>query len=124
MKYQIDFYTGSEKGAGTDANVSITLYGKNGNSGKQVLKKTFRDLFEKGRKDDFLFEFLDLGPLQKLVVEHDNAGFNAGWLLDRVEVTNLTTSETIVFPCNKWFDKDKGDGLLQRELLPRTTAGL
>ena len=40
--------TANEKGAGTDANVSIIIYGSNGDSGKHPLKQRFRDLFEKG----------------------------------------------------------------------------
>ena len=120
VKYQIEVTTGSEKGAGTDANVFIQLFGEVGDSGRQKLTKQFRDLFERGRKDTFTLEFLDLGKLQKLVIEHDNSGFGAAWLLDKVEVTNLTTNEVTCFPCNKWFDKDKGDGLIKRELLPRS----
>ena len=53
------------------------------------------------------------------MIEHDNSGFGAGWMLDRVEITNESTKETTVFPCGKWLDKDKGDGQISRELVPR-----
>ena len=57
-----NFFTG----AGTDANVSITIYGENGDSGKRPLKQRFRDLFERKQTDKFALEILDLGELSKV----------------------------------------------------------
>ena len=68
--------------------------------------------------DNFKIEALDLGSLTKVFIEHDNSGFGAGWMLDRVEVTNLHSNETTVFQCNKWLDKKKGDKMIARELYP------
>ena len=59
------------------------------------------------------------GDLTKIYIEHDNSGWGAGWLLERVEIVNLGSDHKWVFPCAKWFDKKKGDGLIGRELLPR-----
>lgn len=83
VKYEIIVITGDESGAGTDANVYITIYGSNGDSGKHRLRQKFRNLFERGRTDRFLVEMLDMGELQKVRVEHDNSGISPGWLLDR-----------------------------------------
>lgn len=55
--------TGDVKGAGTNANVSITLYGETGDTGKRELKQKFRDLFERKQTDKFEIEALDLGEL-------------------------------------------------------------
>ena len=55
------------QGAGTDANVCITIYGENGDSGKRPLKKRFRDLFERNQTDSFNLEMLDLGELTKVI---------------------------------------------------------
>ena len=79
------------------------------------------NLFEKGQRDVFTLEALDLGQLKRLRIEHDNKGFGAGWMLDKIEVTNLESSEMIVFPCNQWLDKKKGDGLICRELFSSGT---
>ena len=57
------------------------------------------NLFEKGQRDAFTLEALDLGQLKRLRIEHDK-GFRAGWMLDKVEVRNLESSEMIAFPCN------------------------
>ncbi|XP_030851144.1 lipoxygenase homology domain-containing protein 1 isoform X2 [Strongylocentrotus purpuratus] len=118
VQYEVIVLTADEKGAGTDANVTLTIYGKNGDSGKQPLKQRFRDLFEKGQTDKFKLEVLDLGDLEKIRIEHDNAGFGAGWLCDHVEIINLATGLTTMFPCHKWLDKKKGDGELFKELFP------
>ncbi|XP_063957148.1 lipoxygenase homology domain-containing protein 1-like [Lytechinus pictus] len=118
VQYEVIVVTSDEKGAGTDANVTLTIYGKNGDSGKQPLKQRFRDLFEKGQTDKFKLEVLDLGELEKIRIEHDNAGFSAGWLCDHVEIINLASGMRTMFPCQKWLDKKKGDGELFKELFP------
>ena len=56
--------TSDEKGAGTDANVKITIYGSLGDSGKRPLQKRWRDLFERGQTDDFDIDCIDLGNIQ------------------------------------------------------------
>eukprot|EP00794_Sanderia_malayensis_P016965 gene16965-18674_t len=118
VKYDIKVYTGDVKKAGTDANVSIVIYGEHGDTGKRQLSKKFRDLFERNQIDDFQLEALDLGTLTKVLIEHDNKGFGAGWFLDKVVVTNTTDSVATVFPCGQWLDKKKGDKQISRELLP------
>ena len=48
VQYDVRVYTADVRGSGTDANVYITLYGENGDTGKRELKKKFKDLFERG----------------------------------------------------------------------------
>lgn len=49
--YKVHVHTGDIRKAGTDANVFITLYGENGDSGERQLMKseTNRDKFERGK---------------------------------------------------------------------------
>ncbi|XP_056288043.1 lipoxygenase homology domain-containing protein 1-like isoform X2 [Pseudoliparis swirei] len=119
VKYEIIVVTGDEKGAGTDANGFITIYGTNGDSGQRPLRQKFRNLFEREQTDRFLLEMLDMGELQKVRVEHDNAGTNPSWLLDRVEVTNTANGVTTIFLCGKWLDTKRADGLIARVLYPK-----
>ncbi|XP_030598877.1 lipoxygenase homology domain-containing protein 1 [Archocentrus centrarchus] len=119
VKYEIIVITGDEKGAGTDANVFITLYGTNGDSGCRQLRQKFRNLFERGRTDRFSVEMLDMGELQKVQVEHDNSSLSPGWLLDRVEVTNTANGVTTIFLCGRWLDSKKADGKISRVLYPK-----
>ncbi|KPP63401.1 lipoxygenase-like domain-containing protein 1-like, partial [Scleropages formosus] len=119
VKYEIIIITGDEKCAGTDANVFITIYGSNGDSGRRPLRQKFRNLFERGRTDRFLLELLDVGELLRVKVEHDNSGMNPSWLLDRVEVTNTANGVTTIFMCGKWLDTKKADGQIYRVLFPK-----
>ncbi|NXG24942.1 LOXH1 protein, partial [Grallaria varia] len=86
VKYETIVVTGFEKGAGTDANVFITIYGLNGDSGRRALKQKFRNLFERGKTNRFYLETLDMGELKKVRIEHDNSGLAPGWLVERVEI--------------------------------------
>ncbi|XP_076005611.1 lipoxygenase homology domain-containing protein 1 [Genypterus blacodes] len=119
VKYEIIVITGDIKGAGTDANVFITLYGVNGDSGKRPLRQKFRNLFERGRTDRFVLEMLDLGELLRARMEHDSSSSSCGWFLECVEVTNTATSVTTIFLCGKWLDAFKADKQIQRVLYPR-----
>uniref|UniRef100_A0A667Z0U2 Lipoxygenase homology PLAT domains 1 n=1 Tax=Myripristis murdjan TaxID=586833 RepID=A0A667Z0U2_9TELE len=119
VKYEIIVITGDVKGAGTDANVFITLYGVNGDSGIRQLRQKFRNLFERGRTDRFVLEMLDLGELLRVKVEHDNSSSSSGWYCECVEVTNTANSVTTIFQCGKWLDVNKADGQIQRVLYPR-----
>ena len=118
VQYLVEVFTADVSHAGTDANVSITLYGANGDTGQRQLTKKLVNLFERGQTDDFKIEALDLGQLTRLRIEHDNKGFGAGWMLDKVVVTNLTSQEKVTFPCGQWLDKKQGDGKICRDLLP------
>ena len=61
VKYDVGVFTGNERGSGTDANVFITIYGANGDTGKRQLTQKGRNLFEKGQQDNFHIEAVDLG---------------------------------------------------------------
>uniref|UniRef100_A0A3P8XB79 PLAT domain-containing protein n=1 Tax=Esox lucius TaxID=8010 RepID=A0A3P8XB79_ESOLU len=119
VKYEVIVITGDMKGAGTDSNVYITIYGTNGDSGKRPLKQKFRNLFEQGHTDRFVLEMLDLGELLRVKVEHDRSSLNSGWYLECVEVTNTANSVTTIFQCGKWLDPQKADGETQRVIYPK-----
>ena len=63
VKYEIIVVTADVRSAGTDANVFITVYGTNGDTGKRPLTQKFRNLFERGQTDKFQIEAIDLGQL-------------------------------------------------------------
>ena len=119
VRYEIIIMTGDVKEAGTDANVFITIYGVNGDSGQRQLRQKFRNLFERGHTDRFVLEMLDMGELLRVTVEHDNSGSAASWFLECVEVTNTANSVTTIFQCGKWLDVRKADGQTQRVLYPK-----
>ncbi|XP_049476101.1 lipoxygenase homology domain-containing protein 1 [Panthera uncia] len=118
VKYEVIVTTGYEPGAGTDANVFVTIFGANGDTGKRELKQKMCNLFERGSTDRFFLETLELGELRKVRVEHDSSGYYSGWLVEKVEVTNTSTGVATIFNCGRWLDKKRGDGLTWRDLFP------
>ncbi|KAI3380663.1 hypothetical protein SNEBB_002301 [Seison nebaliae] len=110
IQYEVQVFTGGERDAGTDANIKLTLFGKNGDSGKQPLSHSLehRNKFERNNRDVFLLECANLGDLTKIFVESDGAGFSASWLLDYVDVINKKNGETTTFPCKQRLDKHSG----------------
>ncbi|CAF0906198.1 unnamed protein product [Adineta steineri] len=98
IKYKIIVHTGDVAHAGTYANVSIILYGTLGDTGIRGLKQK--------------------GELTKLHIEHDNSMISPDWFLDKVEVINMDTNDTIGFLCNRWLGKNYDDHKLQQDVLP------
>ena len=69
--------TSDVRGAGTDANIYVVLFGQNGDSGELHLKEseTNKSPFENNQTDVFTFpHMLSLGTLIKCRVWHDNKG--------------------------------------------------
>ena len=48
LQYLVHTYTGDKRGAGTDANVVITIFGEEGDSGEKKLDNA-RNNFERGK---------------------------------------------------------------------------
>jgi hypothetical protein len=116
--YTVEVVTGKKFGCGTDANVSIVLYGDKDDSGERKLEKSLKYMnkFEKGQTDIFEINAVDLGALSKVKIWHDNSGLKPGWFLDRVSVTSAKDGQRYDFPCNRWLAKDEDDHNIVREL--------
>jgi hypothetical protein len=112
-RYTVRVTTGEEKNAGTNARVSINMFGQLGESGEKRLKasSTHKDLFEKGNTDVFAVGSEYLGQLTKLRIWHDNhkglkLSSGAKWYCASVEVVEDETNNTYTFPCNQWLSKE------------------
>lgn len=68
LDYDITVYTGNKSFGGTDANISLTMYGANGQSQKILLVDSSKGqtCFEKGGVDRFRIPQRDLGELKKI----------------------------------------------------------
>ncbi|KAH3764217.1 hypothetical protein Pelo_3920 [Pelomyxa schiedti] len=113
--YIISVHTGNRRGAGTNANVFLEIFGAKGTSEKRKLDAK-GNLFERNRVDNFQFECVDLGELQKIVIGHDNSGVNSAWFLDKVVVREHDSGKIWHFPCGHWFARDEEDHFIEREL--------
>uniref|UniRef100_A0A3P9J9C9 Lipoxygenase homology domains 1b n=1 Tax=Oryzias latipes TaxID=8090 RepID=A0A3P9J9C9_ORYLA len=117
--YEVCVFTGDMLGAGTDANVYINIYGENGDTGERSLRNSDNlNKFERGQEDVFIVTGVDLGPLKKLRIRHDNSKSFSSWYLDRVEIVDTKDDTVYFFPCNRWLAVDEDDGQIARELVP------
>ena len=67
-EYEVTVVTGNVKGAGTDALVFVTLFGKSGQTPKLQLRGGAGggNPFERGNSDIFLLKTSCVGPMTKL----------------------------------------------------------
>ena len=65
--YHIDVKTGDVRGAGTDANVFIQLFGELGDTGRLQLRQSqnIKNKWERARTDQFTIEAMDIGKVNK-----------------------------------------------------------
>ncbi|CAF3698383.1 unnamed protein product [Rotaria sp. Silwood1] len=113
--YRINVITADKFDSGTDAHVYIIIFGEYNDTVKSITNK---DPFEKGHKDLFEIETIDIGQPKKIKIGHDNSGFASDWLLERVEINIPKLGHTWIFPCDKWISKTKKDAQLEIELYP------
>lgn len=73
------------RGAGTDANVYLVLYGNKGKS-DDIWLDNESDNFEANKTDNFKIEAADVGKPFKIRIGHDNSKPAAAWHLDKVTV--------------------------------------
>lgn len=122
--YVLNITTGDSKGAGTDANVTVTLLGSTGQKfGPHLLQAAPKD-FERGQTD--VFELnpergMHLGQLEALHVEHDNTGRNPDWLLSKITVQHAGEPD-IEFVCDEWIAPPQLQRRLQRKLFAATSS--
>lgn len=86
-------------GAGTDANVSLIVFGEYGDTGTLPLKtSTNRNKFERKTKDVFRFpDLLSLGELSKVRVWHDNKGEEETYKTIKLPVDHMIRNGTDLF---------------------------
>ncbi|CAF2908011.1 unnamed protein product [Rotaria sp. Silwood2] len=118
LSYLVHVFTGDKSSAGTDANVFLTIYGENKNSGERQLtkSKTNSNPFERKQEDIFEIKARALGKLTKIKIRHDNKGLASAWYLDRIEIVDPETGLRYYFICEKWLASDEGDKMISREI--------
>ena len=122
FQYDLTVITGIWKNSGTDANVAIVIHGSEARSQSIILNKNMiksRTVLARGSEDSFTINLpMSLGEVRYLHVWHDNTGKNPSWFLSHVIVKNHQTEDKWHFVCDSWFAVEKGDGKIDRILLP------
>jgi hypothetical protein len=114
-RYRIQIRTGNEELAGTDAKISIRLFGSEGTSPWYEIYSEPRPpsgitierlgTFEKGDTDNIYINSLDLGEVYQIQIQHDNSGLGPGWYISEIWVEDLETNITWHSRPNTWLDK-------------------
>nr|XP_023493143.1 polycystic kidney disease protein 1-like 2 [Equus caballus] len=113
--YLVTVYTGHRRGAATSSQVTVTLYGLEGESEPHHLSDPDIPVFERGGVDAFLLSTLfPLGELRSLRLWHDNSGDQPSWYVSRVLVHDLAMDRKWYFLCNSWLSIDVGDCVLDK----------
>jgi len=108
VNYRIEITTGTRIAAGTDANVYITLFDKDGyDSGEILLDNPGVNDFERGDTNTFLVTALNMEDLDYIIIRHDNSGNYPGWYVDEIQVSNEEINKEWNFPLYQWLATDE-----------------
>lgn len=121
--YEIQISTGIWRNSGTTANVYIMLEGELGTSRPYHLKDTSCIPFARGSVISFILSIpINIGPVQRVRVWHDNSGDRPSWFLNHINVCDVSSRVQWTFLCFTWLAVDKGDGLVDRSLSGTSTT--
>src|SRR4030066_2169469 len=108
VNYRIEITTGSRIAAGTDANVYITMYDKDGhNSGEILLDNPGVNDFEIGDTNTFSVTAINMDDLDYIIIRHDNSGNFPGWYVDEIQVSNEEINKEWTFLPDQWLATDE-----------------
>uniref|UniRef100_A0A1I8FY15 PLAT domain-containing protein n=1 Tax=Macrostomum lignano TaxID=282301 RepID=A0A1I8FY15_9PLAT len=117
FRYELTFWTGARRHAGTTAQVSFSLIGEDSESEARPVLDPKRPVLQTGCVDSFFMTTPSyLGRLTHARIWHDNAGSDPKWYFNRLLVEDLQTGDKYFFICNRWFAFDEDDGMVDRIL--------
>lgn len=117
IEYTIKFYTGNVASGGTDANISIIIYGTRGETKPIQLNELIaRNAFEAGQIDFVKITHKNLGRIKKVRIWHDQKWLNDGWFLNKISIKNNNTGIEVEFPYYSWLDKSADPNSTKIEL--------
>lgn len=115
VKYKVTIKTGNSLGAGTDADITLEIFGDKTNTklglNSSVSIDKEGDIFEKGKIDVFELHSVDVGTIQHIKIGHDGSKIGAAWELESITIDSPKGSES--WTVNKWLDKDKKTNFLE-----------
>ena len=108
ITYTILVKTGDKKLAGTDANITLVLYGDDGSKTEEnTLDNFFRNDFEAGRVDSFtIVSECNIPVIHRIEFWRDTSGLLSAWYVDWIEVKNESTADSFIFPIFRWIKEN------------------
>ncbi|GAB4821886.1 hypothetical protein N2152v2_008932 [Parachlorella kessleri] len=103
QRFKVFVHTSNISDAGTDCGLLITFHGDKGSSGQLPLSSKTAAL-DPGTANEFQIETQE--------------GSCKSWHCASIEVGSTLDGSLVAFPCDSWFGKGKGDGLVERDLYP------
>ncbi|XP_006901678.1 PREDICTED: polycystic kidney disease protein 1-like 1 [Elephantulus edwardii] len=117
--YAVVIDTGFRSPAQLTAKVYMVLYGENGLSETKELYCPEKPLFERNSRHTFILSVPGhLGHLWKIRLWHNNFGLSPSWYISHLLVKELSTGKSWFFPAECWLAAGRGDGKVERELIP------
>lgn len=109
--YGVWIKTSDIGGAGTDADVHITLYGTQSKDGteKKLVQHSGRNF--KAGELEFFTVLVDetVGELEQIKLEHDNGGPGPAWHVEWVQVFDVAyNNRPVLFDIERWLKDDHG----------------
>ncbi len=127
LRYKVRTYTGNQSGAGTNADVYVTLKGSLRDSREFQIDNS-SDNFEQGDVDSFgPFDLGEIGSLERVKIRHNDSGWGSGWYLAKVVIDVYQGSnrlESLEFRCMRWLATDEDDRRIDRTLSPNSKSSL
>eukprot|EP00051_Salpingoeca_urceolata_P019600 m.287983 g.287983 ORF g.287983 m.287983 type:complete len:4380 (-) comp19448_c1_seq3:277-13416(-) len=112
IPYAVTIYTSDLDGAGTDANVAITVSGKGPNGEDNANEINFAGApagtFSKGKVDRFGIKVISIDAPTMLRIGHDGSGDLPDWHVDKVVLENKLTHMPYEFPVHRWIKAPYG----------------
>lgn len=111
----VEVHTGDRRGAGTNANVYLTLSTESGDGAPIKLNSKIKgNAFESDSVDKLTVLQSTFQQLNSINIRHDNKGVGAGWYLDEIRIT-MPSHDVKIFDCNCWMEGSENG----RTLYPR-----
>ncbi|CAH1779439.1 unnamed protein product [Owenia fusiformis] len=113
--YTVLVMTGARRGAGTSANVTLTLIGSKEESLPHYLHSDKRVVCQQRDGDAFQVRCTEfLGDITAVRLWHDNKGDNPSWYVSKVQVEDMQTGKIWQILTDSWLAIDIGEGVLDK----------
>ncbi|KAL3883129.1 hypothetical protein ACJMK2_029422 [Sinanodonta woodiana] len=101
--YLIHVETGFYLLSGTNATVSISIFGTKNRTKRLVLDKSFQNDFERGSKDSYYITAPNVGEVKFIKVYLVGGSVGREWYLRSVMIFDLESRISYDFPCFRWI---------------------